>query len=186
MIYEADHQEILLGYTFLLHNQLNLYAGKGIGTEPIIEVENRINTTNAKMECTPMENEVIPPKATKTIKVQMWMPDNWGDQDRIAVIGSPILIHSEDLEEVSVNQLTCPYMYDLVGIDYTATALIDNSDNLDPLYINKNKIIAHGKLVHQEAPPDQINIIIKDSSNSINQETKLGNTNYRTKTCRST
>ena len=174
VIYEADHHEILLGYTFLLHNQLNLYAGKGIGTEPIIEVINRINIINEKMECTPMENEVIPPKATKTIKVKIWMPDDWGYQDRIAVIGSPILIHSEDLENVSVNQLTCPYVYDLVGIDHTATALIDNSDSLDPLYINKDEIIAHGELVHQEAPPDQINRIIKDSSYSINQETQAG------------
>ena len=174
VIYEADHQEILLGYTFLLHNNLNLYAGKGIGTEPIIEVVKRINATNEKMECTPMENEVIPPKATKTVKVKLWMPDNWGHQDRVAVIGSPILIHSEDLEEVSVTQLTCPYIYDLIGIDHTATALIDNSDNADPLYINKNEIIAHGELVHQEAPPDQINRIIKDSSYSINQETQAG------------
>ena len=174
VIYEADHHEILLGYTFLLHNQLNLYAGKGIGTEPIIEVIQRINIINEKMECTPMENEVIPPKATKTVKVKIWMPDDWGSQERIAVIGSPILIHSEDLEKVSVNQLTCPYVYDLIGIDHTATALIDNSDSLDPLYINKNEIIAHGELVHQEAPPDQINRIIKDSSYSINQETQAG------------
>lgn len=164
VIYEAKHEEILLGYTFLVDNKLNIYCGHGIGNQPKTEVIKRLNYVQEPLECTVMEDENIPPKAMKTIKVKVWFPSNWSKEDKIGAIGSPIVTHSEDLDKVGITQLKCPYTYDILGIDMTANVIIDNSDNLESLYINKNDIIANAEFVHEEIPTEQIKRIIKDTS----------------------
>ena len=174
VVYQANHQEILLGYTFLLDQNLNIYTGKGIGTDPKVEMIKRLNYKAEPMDCIPMENLTIPAKAIKTIKIKIKMPEQWTNEDRIGAIGVPILIHSEDLENIGITQLRCPYTYDLIGIDYTAHALIDNSDSNKPLQLRKNKVVANAEFVHEEVLPEQIKRIIKGSTYSINEETQMG------------
>ena len=175
VIYKANHQEVLLGYTFLVDQKLNIYSGKGIGTQPEIEIVKRLNYVTEPLECTPIQDEIIPAKSVKTIKIKVWMPSQWTNKDRLAAVGSPIIIHSEDIQEdTGINQLQCPYTYDLLGIDFTAHALIDNSDNLEPRQINKDEIIAEAEFVHEEADPEQIKRIIQDSSYSLDEQTQLG------------
>ena len=177
VIYEANHEEMLIGYTFLVDNKLNIYCGHGIGNQPKSEVIKRLNFVEEPLECTTIQDATIPPKSMSTIKVKIWFPSNWNEKDRIAAIGCPIVTHSEDLEYVGITQLKCPYTYDLLSIDMTANVVINNSENMNPLYINKNEIIAHAEFVHDEVPADQIKRIIKDSSmNKIpfDEETQAG------------
>ena len=174
VVFKANHQEILLGYTFLVDHGLNIYCGKGIGLQPTVEIVKRLNYVEKPMECTPMEEETIPPKAIKMIKVKVWLPSEWTQSDRIAAIGLPIVLHSEDLETVGLNQLRCPYVYEILGIDLTANLLIDNSDNTQPYQVRKDEIIAHAEFVHEEVPSEQVKRIIKDSSYSIDEETLMG------------
>ena len=177
VIYEANHEEMLIGYTFLVDNNLNIYCGHGIGNQPKSEVIRRLNYVEEPLECTTMEDITIPPKSMSTIKVKIWFPSTWNEKDRIAAIGCPIVTHSEDLEHVGITQLKCPYTYDLLSIDTTANVVINNSENMNPLYITKNEIIAHAEFVNDEIPPEQIKRIIKDSSiNKIpfDEETQAG------------
>ena len=174
VVYKADHQEILLGYTFLVDHNLNIYCGKGIGTKPQVEIIKRLNYAEEQLQCTPLKDEIIPPKAMKAIKVKVWFPSQWNDNDKMITIGSPIVTHSEDIGEDDITQLKCPYTYDILGLDFTANVLIDNTNNLEPLLIDKAEIIAHAEFVHDEASPEQVKRIIQDSSYSINEETQLG------------
>ena len=167
VVYKAEHKEILLGYSFLVDNNLAIYCGKGLGTQPQMEVIKRLNIEEA-LECTPYEDEIIPPQAIKGIKVKIWFPDDWSNKERVAAIGSPIIIHSEDIENTPVTNLTVKYTYDIFSIDNTANVVIDNSENLEPLYINKNEIIAHAEFAKEEVSNEQIKKIIEDSSHSIN------------------
>ena len=168
VVYKAEHKEILLGYSFLVDHNLAIYCGKGLGTQPQMEVVKRLNIEEA-MECTPCEEEIIPPQAIKGVKVKIWFPDDWSNKERIAAIGSPIVIHSEDIENIPIPNLTVQYTYDILSIDNTANVIIDNSANLEPLYINKEEIIAHAEFVKEEVSNEQIKRIINDSSYSINE-----------------
>ena len=167
VVYKAEHKEILLGYSFLVDYNLAIYCGKGLGTQPQMEVVKRLNIEEA-MECTPCEEEIIPPQAIKGIKVKIWFPDDWSNKERLAAIGSPIVIHSEDIENIPITNLTVQYTYDILSIDNTANVIIDNSENLEPLHISKEEIIAHAEFVKEEVSQDQIRRIIDDSSYSIN------------------
>ena len=168
VVYKAEHKEILLGYSFLVDHNLAIYCGKGLGTQPQMEVVKRLNIEEA-MECTPCEEDIIPPQAIKGVKVKIWFPDDWSNKERIAAIGSPIVIHSEDIENIPIPNLTVQYTYDILSIDNTANVIIDNSANLEPLYINKEEIIAHAEFVKEEVSNEQIKRIINDSSYSINE-----------------
>ena len=175
VIYKAYHQEILLGYAFLLDHNLNIYTGKGLGRLQTHETIKRLNYIEDPLECTPIEQETIPAKAIKAIKVKIWFPTHWTDNDRIAAIGSPIVIHSEDLEKhLDITQLSAIYTYDLIGIDHTANVVIDNSQNHENKVLFKNTVIAHAEFVHQEVPVEQIKRIIQDSSLSIGNQTQMG------------
>ena len=167
VVYKAEHKEILLGYSFLVDYNLAIYCRKGLGTQPQMDTVKRLNIEEA-MECTPCEEEIIPPKAIKGIKVKIWFPDDWSNKERMTAIGSPVVIHSEDIEKIPITNLTVQYTYDIISIDNCANVIIDNSENLEPLHISREEVIAHAEFVKEEVSNDQIKRILDDSSYSIN------------------
>ena len=70
LVYQANHKEALLGYSFLMDHSLNIYTGVGIGTPPQPEVVKRLNYTREPLTCLVIQDEVIPPKALKPVKVK--------------------------------------------------------------------------------------------------------------------
>ena len=90
----------------MVDQKLNIYSGKGIGTEPEIEIVKRLNYIQEPLECTPLQDEIIPAKGVKSIKIKVWLPIHWTNENRLAAIGLPIIIHSEDLENnIGIDQL---------------------------------------------------------------------------------
>ena len=175
LVYEANHKEALLGYSFLLDNKLNIYTGVGIGTPPQPEVVKRLNYASEPLTCMVVQDEVIPPKAIKSVKVKLSFPEYWSSQEKIASIGSAIVIHSEDIEKhLKITQLSAMYTYDLIGIDFTATVVVDNNENCQPMYLQKNEIIAHAEFVHEEPSQEEVNRILGKGNDSFETETQNG------------
>ena len=173
VVYEAEHKELLLGYTFLKDYNLAIYCGTGIGPTPQIEVIRRLNFSDQPLECFSIQEHMIPPKAIKVIKAKIKLPHNWDKQDQMAIIGTPVVSHSEDLEEVNIQHLQCPYTYDIIDVDYTINVLLDNTDNLEPLMVHKNTKIAHAEIVNDQVSNDQVKRIFKENW-SIDQDTQAG------------
>ena len=175
LVYDAKHKEALLGYTFLLDNNLNIYTGVGIGTPPQPEVVKRLNYATEPLTCVVIQDEVIPPKAMKPVKVKLNFPEYWSTQEKIAAIGSAIVIHSEDIEtQLKITQLSAMYTYDLIGIDFTATVVVDNKENCQPMYLHKKDIIAHAEFVHEEPSQEEVNRILSEGYESFETETQNG------------
>ena len=175
LVYEAKHKEALLGYTFLLDNNLNIYPGVGIGTPPQPEVVKRLNYTTEPLSCLILKNETIPPKAMKAVKVKINFPEYWSKKEKIAAIGSTVVVHSEDIEtHLKITQLSAMYTYDLIGIDHTATVVIDNNDNCQPLYLQRNYLIAHAEFVHEEPTQEEVKRIINEEDQSFETQTQNG------------
>ena len=175
VIYKAQHDELLIGYTFLCDFNLNIYSSQGIGTNPNFEVVKKLNFAEEKLECTPMQTEVVQPKSIKTIKASIKFPIYWDKTDKNKAIGAPMVTHSEHLEPaLYVTQLTCPYTYDILSPEQTINVLIDNSDGIEKLVVKKGQVIAHTEFLHEEVPPESINRILKNSSYSIGEETQPG------------
>ena len=162
IIYEATHSETLLGYSFLVDYNLAIYAGIGLGTQPKLLVK-RLNIKEEPMTCSSIEDEIIQGKAMKTIQIKINTPDNWSQADKIKAIGCPIIIHSEDIEKgTPIGNLRCPYLYDIMSIDGTASVIIDNTENINAINITKGEIIAHAEFVEQEATNEQVNKILEE------------------------
>ena len=175
LVYEAQHKEALLGYTFLLDNNLNIYTGVGIGTPPQPEVVKRLNYTTEPLNCLVIKDEVIPPKAIKAVKVKINFPEYWSQKEKIAAIGSTVVIHSEDIEtQLKITQLSAMYTYDLIGIDHTATVIVDNNQNCQPLYLHRKDIIAHAEFVHEEPTQEEVKRIINEENESFETLTQNG------------
>ena len=175
LVYDAKHKEALLGYTFLLDNNLNIYTGVGIGTPPQPEVVKRLNYATEPLTCVVIQDEVIPPKAMKPVKVKLNFPEYWSTQEKVAAIGSAIVIHSEDIEtQLKITQLSAMYTYDLIGIDFTATVVVDNKENCQPMYLHKKDIIAHAEFVHEEPSQEEVNRILSEGYESFETETQNG------------
>ena len=116
VVYQAIHEELLIGYTFLARFNLAVYCGKGLGTQPEVHTVKRFNFCQEQMECITMQKEYIPPRAIKVVTTKINLPETWSKQDRIATIGLPICTHSEDLEQIPVTAITCPFSYDVIGL----------------------------------------------------------------------
>ena len=167
VIYTASHVEMLLGYSFMVDYNLVIYCGKGLGTEPKPEIIKRINVEEY-LECETLEEEMIPAKATKLIKVKINFPGDWTQAEKLAAIGSPIIIHSENIEKIPVSNLTCPYIYNILNIDSTATVIIDNTDFCEPKFLKRKEIIAHAEFVQEEVSQEKVNRILEDDIYSLN------------------
>ena len=174
VIYTAKHEELLLGYSFLCDYGLNIYSRKGIGTDPQIEVVKRLHFKEEKLTCIASKDEVILPKSMRTIRGIIRFPEHWDITDRMEALGAPVVTHSEDLEPLHVTQLTCPYTYDVIGLDHSIHVLVDNSDGLEPLILKKNQVIANSEILHEEVPPEQIRRILREDTYSIGEETQPG------------
>ena len=175
LVYEAHHKEALLGYTFLVDHQLNIYTGVGIGTPPRPEVVKRLNYTREPLTCLVIQDEVIPPKAIKPVKVKINFPEYWSQQEKIAAIGSAVVLHSEDIEpDLKITQLQAMYTYDLIGIDHTATVVVDNNENCQPMYLHKKDLLAHAEFVHEEPSQEEVNRILHDNDQSFETLTQEG------------
>ena len=174
VVYQAQHSELLIGYTFMVDHSLNIYCGKGIGTSPNHEIVKRLNFKQEPMVCKPLENEEIPAKSMKAIRLKVETPENWSNEQKMTLIGQPVVVHSEDLEKVELNQLTFPYTYDILEIGFTVHALVDNSNNNEPLVIEKGHIMAHAELVEDEASTEQVKRLIKEGTYNFEEETQKG------------
>ena len=163
VIYEAHHEELLLGYTFLYDYDIAVYPGRGIGLNPSPEIIKRLNYIEEPMQCFSIEEIAIPPKAIQSINCKVKVPYEWSQNDRIAIIGTPVVTHSEDLQSVEITDLQCPYTYDIISIDHTVNVTIDNMDNLEPLIIPKGELVAHAEVVHDKPSNEHINKIITES-----------------------
>ena len=166
IIYEAEHSELLLGYSFLVDYDLAIYAGKGLGATPKLTVK-RLNIKEEPMNCINIKDEIIRGRSIKGIKVRIEYPSDWTKEEKIKSIGCPITMHSEDIQNeknksINIGSLTCPYIYDLMPIDQIAEIIIDNSENINDITITKGEIIAHAEFVHEEASIEQVNKIIEE------------------------
>ena len=174
VVYQAEHEELLIGYTYLVDHELVIYCGKGIGTSPLKETVRRLNFKQEPMQCKPVTDEEIPAKTMKAVKLKVETPENWTKEQKMSLIGQPIIVHSEDIEKVDLDQLTCPYTYDILELEYIVHALVDNSNNNEPLIIRKNEIIAHAELVEEAVPNEQIKRLIKEGTYSFEEQTQKG------------
>ena len=162
IIYEAGHSELLLGYSFVVNYDLAIYAGIGLGSQPKLLVK-RLNIKEEPMTCTSINDEIIQGKSIKSIKVQIKTPQNWNTEDKIKAVGCPIILHSEDIEKgAPLGNLRCPYLYDVMNIDFTSTIIIDNTENINSINIKKGEIIAHAEFAEHEATTEQVNRILEE------------------------
>ena len=174
VIYQAGHEELLLGYTFLAEYELIVYCGKGIGTAPFLDTVKRLNFRQEPMKCSPLKDEEIPPRSMKTIRMKVEAPEHWSLEQKKTLIGQPVVVHSEDMECVELNQLRCPYTYDILELEFTVHALVDNSDNIEPLLLKKGEITAHAEIVDQAATQEQVKRLIKEGTYDFETETQRG------------
>ena len=125
--------------------------------------------------CFIIKNEVIPPKAMKSIKVKIKFPDYWSQAEKISAVGSAVVIHSEDIEKhLKITQLSAIYTYDLIGIDHTVTVVVDNSQNGQPMYLQVADHIANAEFVHEEPTKEEINRILQEGNQSFETMTQNG------------
>ena len=174
VVYEASHEEMLIGYTYLADHNLNIYCGKGIGKSPKPDVVKRLNYTQEPMECYLMADEEIPAGALKTVEMKVKVPQQWTNQDKMMVIGHPVIIHSEDNEGKKPTELTCPYTYDILEMNLTVHAVIDNTRNHDTLVVKKNEMMAHAELAYDQPSNDQVKRIIKEGTYDFETESLPG------------
>ena len=174
VIYEANHSEILIGYTYLADNNLNIYCGKGIGSSPKPDVVKRLNYKEEPMECFLMADEEIPAGALKTVEMKVKIPKQWTNQDKMMMIGHPVIVHSEDIEKKKPTELTCPYTYDILEMNLTVHAVVDNTRNHDTLVIKKDEMMAHAELAYDQPSNDQIKRIIKEGTYDFETESLPG------------
>ena len=171
VVYTATHKELLIGYSFLVDLDLAVYAGKGIGTQPKHMVK-RLNFKEEPLECTALEDITIRPKEFKIVKVKLALP-NWSREDHIKAIGSPIIIHSEDIEAgLPIGNITCPYVYDILSLDGIQHIAIDNMDNAEPMTIKKEQLIAHAEFVHEEVEQEKIKQIMEENESHFTLDRK--------------
>ena len=150
LVYTAQHEEFLVGFSFLRETGLNVYSKQGIGTET--EVVRRLHTSQEKLICVTTQNEIIPPKSMRTVRGKILFPDTWSIKEKNDARGTPIVTHSEDLESLYVTQLTIPYTYDVIDIDHTVHVLVDNTDGIEPIKFQEGQVIAHREVLYEETP----------------------------------
>ena len=125
------------------------------------------------MECITMQEEYIPSRAIKVVTAKINLPETWSKQDRIAAIGLPICTHSEDLEQIPVTAITCPFSYDVIGLQNQVHVVVDNSENLETLKIPKGKLIAHAEFLEEQIPEEEIKRIL-ETAESIQVDQDVG------------
>ena len=173
VVYQAEHKEMLLGWSFLSDFKLAVYTGCGIGSQPEVAMVKRLNFADEQMECFTKKEEYVPPQAVKVITARIKMPATWSAQDRIQMVGSSIVTHSEDIEGTPINCITVPYSYDIIRINDDVQVIVDNSQNLEPLHIERGQLIAHAELIIEQVENEQILRILDDAA-SITSEKSMG------------
>ena len=161
LVYTAQHEEFLVGFSFLRETGLNVYSKQGIGTET--EVVRRLHTSQEKLICVTTQNEIIPSKSILTVRGKILFPDTWSIKEKNDARGTPIVTHSEDLEPLYVTQLTIPYTYDVIDIDHTVHVLVDNIDGLEPIKFQEGQVIAHSEVLYEETP-EKVQRILRGST----------------------
>ena len=169
IIYQASHKEMLLGYAFLAQFRLAIYANVGIGTQPKLESVRRFNFHQEQLECHTTKYEYIPPQAVKVVTARI-NPETWSERDRIKAIGMSVCTHSEDIEKVPVQSITCPFTYDVIGPQADVHVVIDNTGNLNPLHIEKGKMIAHAEFLLEQVPQEEVEKILQLSEIVVKED----------------
>ena len=127
----------------------------GIGTQPKLESVRRFNFHQEQLECHTTKYEYVPPQAVKVVTARI-NSETWSERDRTKAIGMSVCTHSEDIEKVPVQSITCPFTYDVIGPQAEVHVVIDNTGNLNPLHIEKGKMIAHAEFLLEQVPQEEV------------------------------
>ena len=78
------------------------------------------------------------------------------------------------LKKKKPTELTCPYTYDILEMNLTVHAVVDNTRNHDTLVIKKDEMMAHAELAYDQPSNDQIKRIIKEGTYDFETESLPG------------
>ena len=134
-----------------------------------MEAIKRFSFHQEQLECHALKHEYIPPQAVQVITARI-NSDSWSEKDKIKAIGATVCTHSEDIEQIPVGNITCPFTYDVVGLQGGVHVVIDNSMNLSPLHIQKDKLIAHAEFLLEQVPQEEIRQILESSDILIKED----------------
>ena len=166
IVYKANHSEMLIGYTFLVDNSLIIHCGKGIGKQEKVDMIQKLNIKEDPLKCITIQKEMVPPRSLKVIKARIQYPDSWSNREKTKLIGNAVITHSEDMTDTD-KIAECPHSYDIIGLDDVVHVAINNIDNSQPLYINKNVMVANAECVNEPIPLEQVQRIFIEGTSDI-------------------
>ena len=138
MVFESNTKDLLLGLQFLQQVNVVVLPNQGLLNYDAQHQETlyRLNYDVANIKCLARDNFIVQPQQVMSFPALLSFDDKISPPIPKSMIGQQVVTSSEELEpETDITDLKCPPAYSFIQPNYELLMVIDNSENLEALYM---------------------------------------------------